>query len=448
MSNDLKISISGIRGIVGESLTPDRLLGWVLAWESTLADGPIVVARDARPHGEGLQSLVAGVLHYRGRMVLEAGLVPTPTVGVLVRHHIAAGGVMLTASHNPEQWNALKLFNAEGLILSPAHFERLEPIWNKPPDFSTYGYVKGGDIEELQDPLAPHLHKIFDEIDRDRIRLRNFKIVVDGCRSVGGIALPRVLREAGVEVIEHDCQPDGRFTRGLEPLPENLEALGEKVRESGADLGMAVDPDADRLALVDETGRAIGEEYTLVLAADAVLAGEQKGLVVNLSSTLVLDAVARKHNSPIHRSKVGEAHVVDLLLETGSAIGGEGNGGVIFPKIQLGRDAIGGAILILDLLAGKKGSLSQVIAEYPPASMVKSKITTEPGLWNKIVADSSSWWGDAEVNRVDGLKWIWPDRWIHLRASNTEPIIRILAEAPSVSDAQALITEAKGKICG
>ncbi|NUN97409.1 MAG: phosphoglucosamine mutase [Candidatus Omnitrophica bacterium] len=439
MPENLKISISGIRGIVGSSLTPSRALDWTFAWEATLPEGPIVLARDARAHGEGLLHLLAGGLQYLGRRVLIAGLVPTPTVGVLVRAHQAAGGIMLTASHNPREWNALKLFNREGLILSPNEFTRLEPIWNAPPSLSAYPHKSGGLVESPADPLDAHLKLLLPHVDCERIRARRFRVVVDGCRSVGGIALPRALHEVGAEVIELDCIPDGAFTRALEPLTENLDSLCAKVRESRADLGMAVDPDADRLALVSEKGAPIGEEYTLVLAADSVLGRGGRGLVANLSSTLVLDSVARKHGSPIHRSKVGEAHVVDLIRETGAAIGGEGNGGVIFPPVQPGRDSLSGALLVLDLLAREGKSLSEMAADYPPAVMVKTKFPAEGGLWEMVEAKAGGLWPEATLDRTDGLKWIWSDRWIHLRASNTEPIIRILTEAPSEKEANRLV---------
>lgn len=444
--DDLKISISGIRGVVGKSFTPERVLSWTAAWEKSLPDGCIVLARDARPHGEGLMQLITGILHYVGRKVLIAGLIPTPTVGVLIREHHAAGGAMLTASHNPLEWNALKYFNNEGLILSPEEFAILEPAWNQSPSSGQITYKPGGSIEILEDPLRDHIDLLFRQVDPGAIRGRKFRVVVDGCRSVGGRALPRVLREAGVEVIEHDTEPDGDFTRGLEPLPENLENLCRVVRKEQADLGMAVDPDADRLALVSEKGIPIGEEFTLVLAADAVLGRGGKGLAANLSSTLVLDAVAAKHGSAMHRSKVGESHVVDLLKKTASAIGGEGNGGVIFPKVQPGRDSLSGAILVLDLLAREGKSLAEMISTYPPAIMVKTKFPARDGLWEQVQTSAEGWWSDATVDRLDGLKWIWKDRWIHLRPSNTEPIFRIIAEAPDLSEAQNLVEEMKTRI--
>ncbi len=446
MPNDLKISISGIRGIVGGSLTPETALGWVMAWEKTLPEGPIVLARDSRPHGEGLCHLIAGILHYSGRKVFLAGLVPTPTVGVLVRGEKAAGGVMLTASHNPPEWNALKIFNREGIILSPKEFTALEPIWNALPPLGIYPYKAGGSVATIADPLAEHIRLLFNEVDLPAIATRKFRVVVDGCRSVGGVALPRMLREAGVEVIELDTTPDGQFTRPLEPLPENLTALGKAVISNHADVGMAVDPDADRLALVSEAGSPIGEELTLVLAADAILGRGGSGLAANLSSTLILDAVAKKHGSPIHRSKVGEANVVNLLQETHSVIGGEGSGGVIFPRVQPGRDSLAGALLVLDLLAREGKTLSGMVQTYPSAVMVKTKIPATPGLWETLEAKAGEWWPDAEVNRLDGLKWIWADRWIHLRPSNTEPIIRILAEAPSEMEGKRLVEELRGRM--
>lgn len=446
MANDLKISISGIRGVVGQSLDLEHFLGWVLTWENSLPEGPIVLARDARPHGGMLLELASGTLQYLGRTVLVAGLVPTPTVGVLVRDQKAAGGLMLTASHNPVEWNALKCFNHRGVILTPDEFARLQPAWEAPPDLSAAVYKPGGNRIAIEEPLKEHILLILKHIDKEKIAARKFKVVVDGCHSVGGVALPLALREVGVDVVELDCEPDGLFSRGLEPVASNLGVLCEAVRKVKADLGMAVDPDADRLALVSEEGVAIGEEYTLVLAADAILARGGKDLVANLSSTLILDAVAKKHGAKMHRSKVGEAHVMNLIDETGASIGGEGNGGVIFPAVQGGRDSLSGALLILDLLAKTDQPLSKVIQGYPPAFMVKDKIAAQEGLWGRIESQAGDWWPDAEVNRLDGLKWIWKDRWIHLRASNTEPIIRILAEGPSEEAALGLVDAFKKRI--
>jgi len=444
--DDLKISISGIRGVVGKSLTVDRFLRWILAWEGTLPEGPLILGRDARPHGGSLIALAQGLLGYRGRKVLLAGLVPTPTVGVLVRDQKAAGGVMLTASHNPLEWNALKLFNKDGLILTPEEFDKLLPVFQDPPEIDAYPYLAGGEPGTIEDPLKAHFDLALKQIDPDLVRKRKFKVVVDGCHSVGGIALPAILREVGAQVIELDCLPDGKFSRGLEPLPENIGTLGKMVKESGADIGMAVDPDADRLALVSEKGDPIGEELTLVMAADAVLGAGGSGLVANLSSTLILDRVAEKHGSPIHRSKVGESHVVDLIHEKGASIGGEGNGGVILPAVQGGRDSLTGALLVLQLLAREGKTVSEIVATYPRSEMIKSKIPATDGLWESLQTKAGDWWPDAEVNRLDGLKWIWPDRWIHLRPSNTEPIIRILAEATDSTTANGLVEELRKKI--
>ena len=271
MSKDLKITISGIRGIVGTTFTLDRLIGWVLAWEKTIPEGPIIVGRDARPHGTALQDLTSSALQYVGRQVYLAGLVPTPTVGVLVREFEAAGGIMLTASHNPVEWNALKIFNNNGLLLTPSEFEELRPVWENLPPLSGCEYKPGGETSTINHSLDAHIGQVYRQIDSALIEERHFKVVVDGCKSVGGLALPEGLRKAGVRVVEVDCWPDGAFTRGLEPAPENLGNLCRLVVEEKADLGMAVDPDADRLALVSEKGEPIGEELTLVLAAESVL---------------------------------------------------------------------------------------------------------------------------------------------------------------------------------
>ena len=353
---------------------------------------------------------------------------------------------MLTASHNPIEWNALKLFNCQGLILTPEEFESLRPAFEDPPEVDSYPFVAGGESQSLENPLKAHFELALNQIDLELIRGRRFKVVVDGCHSVGGIALPKILREVGAEVIELDCTPDGKFSRGLEPIPENIQSLGRAVLDSSADIGMAVDPDADRLALVSEKGDPIGEELTLVMAADAVLGAGGRGLVANLSSTLILDKVAEKHGSLIYRSKVGESHVVDLIHEKKASIGGEGNGGVILPAVQGGRDSITGALLVLQLLAREGKTVTAMVASYPRSEMVKSKVPATEGLWEGLQSKAENWWPDAEVNRLDGLKWVWPDKWIHLRPSNTEPIIRILAEATDRAVAQELVEELKRKL--
>jgi len=446
MTDDLKISISGIRGIVGKSLSLDRLLGWVLAWEKTLPDGAVISGRDARAHGSSLVDLAVSGLEYVGREVRRAGLVPTPTVGVLVREHQAAGGFMLTASHNPSEWNALKIFNRQGEMLTPEEFERLKPIWENLPPIESYQFIPGGKTTSIEEPLTPHIDRVLAHVDSDRIAKRRMKVVVDGCCSVGGVALPKALRRAGVQVVELDCTPNGAFTRGLEPVPENIGALCARVVAEKADLGMATDPDADRLALVSEKGVPVGEELTLVLAAESVLQRGGKGVVANLSSTMLLDRVAAKYGSPIHRSKVGESHVVNLVLETGSAIGGEGSGGVILPQIHPGRDSLSGALLVLDLLAREGKSLSEKVAEYPAMYMVKDKVPLQTGRREEILSEAGDWWSDAEVDRTDGLKWTWEDRWVNLRSSNTEPILRIIAEGSNREEARDLVEEIKARL--
>lgn len=437
---DLRISISGIRGVVGRGLTPQAICRYVTAFGQFLPPGPVLVARDARPSGSMLSFLVSANLQYSGHDVIDLGLAPTPTVGFSVRKLGAVGAVNITASHNPVEWNALKFFNQQGLFLSGEEFRMLKPLFKAPEPETAWDHI--GSYTANPQTLNNHLDHILPHICEPCIRKRHFRVVLDGCHSVGGPALSCLLKRLNCELIALDCQPDGLFSRGLEPLPENLGVLCQLVKDHQADLGIAVDPDSDRIAFVDETGRPIGEELSLVLAAERVFSKQPNGakgcLVSNLSSTSLLDEVARRHGVPLYRTKIGEAHVVARMLETKALIGGEGNGGVIFPAVHPGRDALSGAALVLDLLTERRQSLSQAVAEFPALFMVKAKAPLGKSLNKSLRTTLAKALGAKKVDLLDGAKFLLDGAWVHVRVSNTEPVVRIIAEAESLDRANQL----------
>ena len=443
------VSVAGIRGIVGESLVPEEFVKYVAAFASTLKKREVVVGGDTRPSRHMLRPLVMGTLMAAGCHVVDLGIVPTPTIGFMTRHLGAGGGIGITASHNPLQWNALKFFSPEGTFLVGEDFERLLENYRS-ERFSYVSFDKLGSVEALSDPAAAHLKQILKAVDGDRVAGRGFRVAVDLCNGAGIALVPQLLERLGCKTSLLFEDPDRAFERVAEPLAVNLGALCELVRTSKADVGFAIDPDADRLALVDETGRAIGEERTLTLAARFVLGktGAKTPLVANLSTTRALDDVAAEFGTHVERTRIGEANVVARILEKKAVIGGEGNGGVIFPAIHPGRDSGAGIALILEALAASGKTLSQLNSEVPDYVMVKDKISIE----GKDVADilerlKGAFSADAvSVSELDGLKISLPDSWVHVRASGTEPIVRVFSEAPTVREAGELVKRAMGVV--
>jgi len=461
MSNDgtLIASISGIRGIVGDGLDPSVLVRYAGAfgsWCAERSDGPgendrplVVVGRDARPSGEACAQIVIGTLRGMGCHVLDLGLATTPTVEMAVLKEQAAGGVILSASHNPEEWNALKLLNERGEFLSPeqgeAVIERAESGPVRParhPDLGGY---------RTWDALPHHIDAILglDLIDPTRIAAQNLTVVVDGINSVGGIALPRLLHRLGVAE-EHvhclHCEPTGRFAHPAEPRPAHLTELTEAVPDLGADLGLAVDPDVDRLALVDDRGRFVLEELTQVLAADFVWGHREGPFVTNLSSSRAIDDVAARHDQAVYRSAVGEINVVQRMHETDAVLGGEGNGGVIVPDLHYGRDALAGTALILQHLAETARPLSALHDALPHYAMVKDQLPLPNLAPDRLLKEMAQRQDEGERSTIDGLKIDFDDRWVHMRPSNTEPILRVYAEAPTETEAQALADRFKDRL--
>jgi phosphomannomutase len=437
------VSASGVRGIVGQTLTPDAVLRVAGAHASFLEPGPVVVGRDTRPSGAWVSRLTEGALLASGHDVVEVGIAPTPTILFAIRHHGASGGIAITASHNPAPWNALKLFGPGGTFLTPAQSEEVarrarqgRAAWASHAEIGSY--------REDRDAIRRHREAILDlpGFDRERIRQRRFRVVIDATNGAGSEATPALLEALGCEVVRLFCEPDGRFPRVPEPLPENLGALGERVREVGAAIGFANDPDADRLAIVDERGRPIGEERTLQIAVDWVLARTPGPVAVNASTSIGVERIAEKYGVAVQRTRIGEAHVAQKLIEIGGVIGGEGNGGVIYPALHATRDGLLAAAIAIDWLAGDSRSLSARVAELPPLVMVKRKLDLRIEDPEALREELARAFPDGERNVLDGEKYLWEDCWVQVRASGTEPVVRILTEARSQEHAESLAERA------
>jgi len=441
------VSVSGMRGLVGTDLTPELValhaaaLG---AWARQAGRPLVVLGRDARTSGPMFERAATAGIMSTGAEVIDLGVVPTPTVQLAVEHHRAGAGLILTASHNPIEWNALKFVGPDGIFLDAEAGQAVRALAEAGPpraDWSGIGAVRA-------DPAAVERHLAavlaLPVIDVAAIRARRFHVAIDCVRGAGGVALLPLLERLGARVSGIHLEPDGRFPHPPEPVAENLGDLSELVRQTGADLGLAVDPDVDRLALVDETGTAIGEDYTLALAVRAVLAeirnpvGRAPVVVVNLSTSLVVEDAARDFGARFVRAPVGEANVARAIRDEGAVIGGEGNGGVILPALHIGRDAPLGVALILHHLAKVKASLSSVVAAAPRYTILKAKAPRGPDL-RPLFDRMRRRFPDATADERDGLRLAWTDRWLHVRPSGTEPIVRLIAEAPTAVDAEKLV---------
>ncbi|MDR9487390.1 phosphoglucosamine mutase [Salibacter sp.] len=444
-------SISGIRGTIGgkpnEGLTPTDIVKFTAAYgtwiknRSNNEEVRVVIGRDARISGEMVEQLVVGTLRGLGIDVLNLGFSTTPTVEVAVANEKANGGIILTASHNPAQWNALKLLNENGEFISGSDGKEVLEIGDK-ADFEFAPVDKIGKYSVDEKYIDKHIQAVLDLplVDVEAIKKATFKVAVDAVNSTGGLAIPKLLKALGVEeVIELYCEPTGHFPHNPEPLPENLTEISSTVKKQNADLGIVVDPDVDRLALVCEDGEMFGEEYTLVAAADYVLANTPGNTVSNLSSTRALRDVTEKHGQQYAASAVGEVNVVEKMKETNAIIGGEGNGGVIYPELHYGRDALVGVALILSHLAKSGKSLSSLRSDYPNYHISKNKIELSPEIdVDKILSSMQQRYAKYDINTIDGVKIEFEDQWVHLRKSNTEPIIRIYTESESTSTANNL----------
>ncbi len=459
-------SISGIRGTmggrVGEGLTPVDVVKFTSAFANFLlrAKGgtgklKMVVGRDARLSGEMVDRLVVGALMGMGVDVVETGLSTTPTTELAVVHHAADGGIIITASHNPIQWNALKLLNSRGEFIDAA--EGAEVLRIAEHDDYQYASVQElGTVTVDDAAIDRHIEQVLalSLVDSAAIGASHFKVAVDAVNSTGGIAIPRLLRALGVsDIVELNCEPSGCFAHNPEPIPQNLTQISDTVRSNGCDVGIVVDPDVDRLALVCETGEMLGEEYTLVSVADYVLSHTRGNTVSNLSSSRALRDVTSKYDGcQYNAAAVGEVNVTTLMRQTNAVIGGEGNGGVIYPQLHYGRDALVGVALFLTLLAKKKMKTSELRKTYPEYIITKNRIDLTPeidvdALLQRVAAKYKAR-PDCEVTTIDGVKIDLADGWVHLRKSNTEPIIRVYSEAKNETRANELAMQVMKEVNG
>jgi|TARA_B110000902_G_C14280865_1_gene576755 phosphomannomutase len=449
-------SISGIRGTIGgkedESLTPIDVVKYTTAFADVIIIGDnkkVVVGRDARLSGQMINKLVCGTLISKGIDVIDLDLSTTPTVEMAVVNEKAAGGIILTASHNPKQWNALKLLNDEGEFISSEQGEDIiQRVRNS--DFSYAEIDNIGSYERKDGYIDWHIDEILklDMVDVKAIRAKNLTVVVDAVNSTGGIAVPALLRKLGVSnIIELYCEPTGHFPHNPEPLPENLKDLSAAVIKNQAHLGITVDPDVDRLAFVNENGDMFGEEYTLVAVADYVLSKKKGNTVSNLSSTRALRDVTEKRGGSYSASAVGEVNVVKMMKETDAVIGGEGNGGIILPELHYGRDALVGIALFLTHLVNSNKPMSHLKASYPGYIISKNKIELTPDLDIDLILEGlKERYSKQPIITIDGVKIEFDTEWVHLRKSNTEPIIRIYAEGSTMSVADSLVNKIKSDI--
>jgi len=450
MTDTLMVGVSGIRGIVGKDLTEEIVARYARAFGLWAKERKplVVVGRDARESGPAFERAVVDGLASAGCSVVKVGVVPTPTVQLAVEHHAAGGGIAITASHNPIEWNALKFIGSDGIFLNGADGARVQGLVGKDGG----GRGRTGEVTTDEGAVERHLDAVLKlaAVDVAGIRARKFTVALDAVRGAGGPVMRALLERLGCEVAGINLETDGRFPRPPEPIPENLGGLSILVTRAGAALGIAVDPDVDRLAIVDETGVPIGEDYTLAFAIRAAMGGKvgrggKRVVVCNLSTGLVVEDAARECGAELVRTPVGEVHVARAILRLAAVIGGEGNGGVMYPALHAGRDAPVAAALLLTLLARDGRRVSELVAAAPRYVIVKAKVARGPAL-EPVYAALRRRFADAQRDTQDGLRLAWRDRWLHVRPSNTEPIIRLIAEAPSSAGAQELVDEAR-RVC-
>ena len=435
----LKISISGVRGVVGDFLTPQLIESFAKAFGTFTGEGRITVGRDTRTSGEMLLHAVCSGLLSTGCIPIDLGICPTPSVQIRTKETEAIGGIIITASHNPAQWNALKFVGKDGRFLDEYESRSVVEIYHE----QTFRRCPDEEINKVrQDPQAieSHLKKVLAYLDVELIRQRHFKVAFDCCNGAGSLMTPRLLQELGCQLIPINTEPNGLFPREPEPTPQHLTQLCSTTKLSGADVGFAQDADADRLAIVNEQGEAIGEDYTLALAVQFVLSKTPGPVVVNLSTSRVIEDIAAQYHCPVYRTKIGESNVIDKILECQAIVGGEGNGGVMIPAIHPCRDSFIGMGLVLQYMAETGKTVSELVEAIPRYFMVKRKIPLPSDQIFGIVDTLTQKYTDAHIDTTDGLKILLDEQqaWIHVRPSNTEPILRVVSEATSQEEAKKL----------
>ncbi|MFQ5707335.1 MAG: phosphoglucosamine mutase [bacterium] len=438
----MMISVSGVRGIVGQGFTPEVALNFAQAFGTFVNGGKVVLGRDSRVTGEMLKNAVSSGLTSVGCDIIDVGVCPTPTTQLAVEKLNAAGGIMITASHNPIMWNGLKLIGADGLFLDAVQGQKVLEI-SRGQSYSHASWDQIGGVVRYDKSIEEHIEAILSlgYLDLAKIKERKFKVVLDCVCGAGANLVPLLLERLGCSVIGLNCEPTGLFPRNPEPVPENLSELCQAVRRENADLGIAVDPDSDRLALVSETGEPLGEERTLALAVKFVLGKKPGKVVINASTSRVTEDIAQEYHATVTRTKVGEIHVAKKMREIGAVIGGEGNGGVILPDVHLGRDAPVGIALTLQYLAEFGGTLSQLNAQMPNYVISKNKVELGNLNVEAALGKLRELYANETLDFTDGVKIVRADSWIHVRPSNTEPIMRVIAEASTREASEALCRE-------
>jgi phosphomannomutase len=430
---------------VGQSLTPTLLTRFAEAFGTHTGSGPIVIGRDPRTSGEMVKHAVVAGLLSTGSRVIDIGVCPVPTVQLQVRHRRAQGGIAITASHNPAEWNALKFIGSSGLFLDAGQARELLDIYHQ-GEYTKVGGTELRTVEEVEGATDLHIKSILDVLGPLPQKQKKLRVVLDSCNGAGSLVGPKLIEALGAEVIQLNTTPNGSFPRPAEPLPENLGDLCQKVREHQADVGFAQDMDADRLAIVSEQGEAIGEDNTLVLATLYVLGHEKGAVVANLSTTSAVADVAKRFDCPVFLTKIGEVNVTDAMQQHRAVIGGEGNGGVIYPRINFARDSLVGISLVLHLLAESGKSVTELLSGIPRYTIVKEKMACPSDRIAGVLRTVRHEFAKYQLDTRDGVKVIMPDGWLLVRGSNTEPIIRVVAEAKSEERARELVDDVIAKI--
>ena len=442
----LKISISGVRGVVGDSLTPQLSASFAQAFGSYLGRGKVIVGQDARISGAMVKNAIYSGILSVGCQPVNIGICPIPSILILTKERKAIGGIAVTASHNPKDWNGLKFINGKGLFLNHSQIEEFLDIYHQ-GDFSLVKVENYKSLLYEKNPTNPHLRKLLNYLNVDLIRRKKFKVAADCCNGAGAVLMPQFLKALGCQMILINTTLDGAFAHHPEPIPENISKLSRIIKEKNADIGFVQDTDADRLAIVNEKGDPIGEELTLALAVKYILNKKPGPVVTNLSTTQAIDDIAGEHNSPVFRTKIGEINVVEEIINRKALIGGEGNGGVIFPEIHPCRDSFTAIGLTLEFMASSGKSISQLQEEIPKYYMIKDKIDgTSEQAYPMLRELKKKYSGKEQISTLDGLKINFRDAWIHIRPSNTESIIRIVAEAKSRDGVEMLLEKFKKEI--